>query len=290
MDDQRDNFSSEEKDTERAAASCPPPANTRARKSVRLPARARINDGEGKQIGTLKSGVWYDEQGEKVGEFLYEEEGWKLNSARHGDCYLDGNENIFTTDERYVASLNRLPRTLVAACIAAIVTLLAAFIALLAVYFSQPRTVPRDDYAPTLFLTGTDGSKWEETENLPIFFNDRFGDSIIAPGMSGSYFFRFENANADALEYSLSFAEGNEYGIELCYRLKRDGAYVSGGAGEEGYLRPNELGVTGLTIEARSAALFELEWFWRHNDAVDTAAGESGGTYTFSITLTAQVK
>lgn len=57
-----------------------------------------------------------------------------------------------------------------------------------------------------------------------MFFNEEFGDAVIAPGMSGAYRFIFENANEDAVEYSLTFREENEYGIALKYRLVRDGA------------------------------------------------------------------
>ena len=119
-----------------------------------------------------------------------------------------------------------------------------------------------------------------------MFFNEEFGDAVIAPGMSGAYRFIFENANEDAVEYSLTFREENEYGIALKYRLVRDGAPVTG----EEYLPAGELGVTGLTLEARSSALFELQWYWEHNDEADTAAGAAGASYTLHIGLTAAVR
>ena len=78
----------------------------------------------------------------------------------------------------------------------------------------------------------------------------------------------------------------NEYGIEIVYRLKRDNSYI---AGASGYVRAEELGREALTIEPESSTVFELEWYWRDNDAADTAAGENGAVYRLKISLSAHV-
>ena len=53
--------------------------------------------------------------------------------------------------------------------------------------------------------------------------------------------------------------------------------------------RAEELGREALTIEPESSTVFELEWYWRDNDAADTAAGENGAVYRLKISLSAHV-
>ena len=162
--------------------------------------------------------------------------------------------------------------------------ILTAVTGILVAYFLTRTETP--EYAPVLFIASEDGVSWEDTENLPVFRNELFGDSKIAPGMSGSYRFVFENQNQNKLTYTLLFEEENDHGIELVYRLKRDGAYI---AGRESFVGVQGLGIEQLTIEAESSTVFELEWMWRHNDEKDTAAGENSAFYTLLIHLTAQV-
>ena len=139
---------------------------------------------------------------------------------------------------------------------------------------------------PTIFITDANKTHWNEQENLDVFYNKQFGDSVIAPGMRGAYYFLFENVNKDAVEFSLDFSEKNEHGIGLVYRLIRDGDPVMR---TEEFVSAEELGVEGLTLEAHSTARFELQWYWIHNDEADTAAGAAGAVYTLTIRLTASV-
>ena len=61
-------------------------------------------------------------------------------------------------------------------------------------------------------------------------------------------------------------------------------------AGEEDYVTAEELSRTDLTVEEESITLFELEWIWAHNDAVDTVAGENEAMYYLHINFLAQVQ
>ena len=196
--------------------------------------------------------------------------------------YVDKNDNILSLADRYLATIRRF-RWLPILIIVLILAFLTAVSVLLSAYFMTRSS----DYAPVLFFADEHGTSWEQFEDLPVFVNERFGDRVIAPGMRGSYRFILENRNADALEFSLSFEEVNEYGIGLCYRLKRDNTYVSG---TDGYVRTAELGLRGMTIEAESTTLFEIEWYWKDNDAVDTAAGENEAQYTLQIEFVAAVR
>lgn len=248
---------------------------------VKLPTCGRVYDREGNRIGTLRASVWYDGEEEEVGAFRKEETNvffYDGTAARAG--YVDANDNILTLANKYIATIRRIKLfPLLLILILAAVTLLSV---ILAAYF-----LTRSDGGTAEFVIVADaeGTAWEDMESLPVFMNERFGDTIIAPGMVGSYTFAFENRNENSLSFSLAFSEENEYGIELLYRLKRDGAYISGTE----YVAAEQLSIDGMTIEALSTSVFEIEWYWQDNDPVDTEAGENGATYTLHISYSAAV-
>ena len=249
---------------------------------VRLPVRAKLVNKQGEEVGKIRNSVWLDEEEQEQGVFKKEDTNVFVYAGETRTGYVDKNDNVLSLDNKYVASIRRGNRAWVLFLVLFLVllTLLTLF---LTAYFLRRSEA---DYAPVLFIATEDGENWEDSENLPVFLNERFGDSKIAPGMRGSYRFSFENRNANALLYALAFTQTNEYGIEVVYRLKRDGAYISG-VGE--YVTPEELGIGELTIEPHSATIFELEWYWRDNDEADTQAGENSAIYTLGISLTAQI-
>ncbi len=251
---------------------------------ARLPRRAAVFDRFGVKIGRLRRGVWYDEEKEEQGTFREQGEGvlYYPKGKTEALAYLDGNGNLLTGRHKHVATLrhSRLPLVAVLLFLCAALIVLAILLGALAVPDSS------EPYAPTIFLTTEDGEHWEDSKELDVFLNDEFEGSVVKPGMRGAYRFKFENANDDAVAFSLLFSEVNEYGIGMKYRLVRDGASISG----EEYRTAAELGREDLTLEARSTALFELQWYWEHNDEVDTAAGEASATYTLIIELTASVR
>ena len=44
-----------------------------------------------------------------------------------------------------------------------------------------------------------------------------------------------------------------------------------------------------FTIEGESESLFELSWYWKDNDPVDTNAGENEAIYRLNIEFNAEV-
>lgn len=250
---------------------------------VKLPNRATVVDKQGGRIGRIRKRVWKDEEDREQGVLVKEETNVFVYSGETRTGYVDKNDNILTLSDKYVATIRRPERFWFLALVL-FLALATIVTAILSVFFLT-RT-ENTNYAPVIFLASEDGTSWSDTENLPVFANDTFGDSKIAPGMSGCYRFTFENQNKNALVYSLTFSEENEYSISILYRLKRDGAYI---CGAEGYVDAEELSIDDLTIEAKSSSVFELEWYWEHNDEADTAAGENGAIYTLAISLLAQV-
>lgn len=257
-----------------------PPEAVRAR----LPRRAAIFDRFGEKIGRLRGGAWYDGEKNIRGEFRQQGEGVLYYPSGQSDAlaYLDGNGNLLTSAHKHVATLKRPLMVLVWVLIG-----ICAALAILSILLGA-LAVPKSEtpYAPTIFIADETGTSWSDQENLPVFYSGEFGDSVIAPGMRGSYRFVFENNNDDAVQFSLDFSEENEHGIGLGYRLVRDGAPLTP---SEDFVGTEALGADGLTLEAHSRTLFELQWYWEDNDEIDTVAGEAGAIYTLTIRLTASV-
>ena len=207
---------------------------------ARLPRRAAIVDRFGEKIGRLRRGAWYDEEKNLRGEFRRQGEGVLYYPDGQSDAlaYLDGNGNLLTSAHKHVATLKRPLMVLIWVLIGICAAL--AVLSILLGALAVPKT--EAPYAPTIFIADESGTAWSAQENLPVFYNDEFGDTVIAPGMSGSYRFVFENKNDDAVEFSLDFSEANEHGIGLGYRLVRDGSPVTPPVG---FVKPEKLGADG---------------------------------------------
>lgn len=254
---------------------------------VKRPKRGRVRDRAGTELGKLRRGVWYDNDKNRRGEFIKEDdknvylyEGENENRRRTG--YVDKHNNIHTLQNEYVGTIvhARTPWLLILCILLALITALTCILCAWALTRSE------SPYAPIIFATEEDGTNWEDREDLSVFYNQTFGDKVIVPGMTGAYRFRMQNNSPDPIVYSLTFSETNEYGIAMRYRLKRDGVYI---AGEEGYVTVEELCLEDLSVEEESITLFELEWIWAHNDPVDTFAGENEAMYYLHIDFLAEV-
>ena len=272
---------------ETAASAAPVPESGDYDIEVKRPKRGRVRDRAGTELGKLRRGVWYDNDKNRRGEFIKEDdknvylyEGENENRRRTG--YVDKHNNIHTLQNEYVGTIvhARTPWLLILCILLALITALTCILCAWALTRSE------SPYAPIIFATEEDGTNWEDREDLSVFYNQTFGDKVIVPGMTGAYRFRMQNNSPDPIVYSLTFSETNEYGITMLYRLKRDGVYI---AGEENYVTVEELCLEDLSVEEESITLFELEWIWAHNDPVDTFAGENEAMYYLHIDFLAEV-
>ena len=272
---------------ETAVSAAPVPGSSAYDIEVKRPKRGRVRDRAGTELGKLRRGVWYDNDKNRRGEFIKEDdknvylyEGENENRRRTG--YVDKHNNIHTLQNEYVGTIvhARTPWLLILCILLALITALTCILCAWALSRSE------SPYAPIIFATEEDGTNWEDREDLSVFYNQTFGDKVIVPGMTGAYRFRMQNNSPDPIVYSLTFSETNEYGIAMRYRLKRDGVYI---AGEEGYVTVEELCMEDLSVEEESITLFELEWIWAHNDPVDTVAGENEAMYYLHIDFLAEV-
>ena len=272
---------------ETAVSAAPVPGSSAYDIEVKRPKRGRVRDRAGTELGKLRRGVWYDNDKNRRGEFIKEDdknvylyEGENENRRRTG--YVDKHNNSHTLQNEYVGTIvhARTPWLLILCILLALITALTCILCAWALSRSE------SPYAPIIFATEEDGTNWEDREDLSVFYNQTFGDKVIVPGMTGAYRFRMQNNSPDPIVYSLTFSETNEYGIAMRYRLKRDGVYI---AGEENYVTVEELCLEDLSVEEESITLFELEWIWAHNDPVDTFAGENEAMYYLHIDFLAEV-
>ena len=266
-----------------------PPADKSAAEGARLPRRARVVNHKGEKIGTVRGGVWYDNDQNALASFHKQENNVHMyDAAKAYAGYVDVHDDIRTAGGEYVASLRYFRWGILA--ILAIALTLVTMVAVIFGSFGIGRSgMGALAQEPIFFIVEDteERTSWTEYEDLPIFYNEQFGDRLALPGTKSVYRFRFINNNAHALRFSFTFREENDYGIEMVYSLRRDGAYIAGG--EDAYVTAPELSFAEFTIEGESESLFELCWYWKDNDPVDTNAGENEAIYRLNIEFNAEV-
>ena len=266
-----------------------PPADKSAAEGARLPRRARVVNHKGEKIGTVRGGVWYDNDQNALASFHKRENNVHMyDAAKAYAGYVDVHDDIRTAGGEYVASLRYFRWGILA--ILAIALTLVTMVAVIFGSFGIGRSGMGALAQEPIFFIVEDTEErtgWTEYEDIPIFYNEQFGDRLALPGTKSAYRFRFINNNAHALRFSFTFREENDYGIGMVYSLRRDGAYIAGG--EDAYVTAPELSFAGFTIEGGSESLFELCWYWKDNDPVDTNAGENEAIYRLNIEFNAEV-
>ena len=217
--------------------------------------------------------------GNRLGEFVKEGAHVLFRDGERKLGYVDADHNVFTNEHEHLAIIRPFERMwfLLPLAFLLLVTIITGVVSSFFVMRSNA------DDIPVFRITDTEGTDWEFIENLPIFENDYFDVDAIVPGMSGSYRFILENLNDYSLDYTLVCTEENDFGIDIRYRLLRDGHYLTA---EEGYDDIENMDYD-LTIMGGSSQFFVLEWYWADDDPVDTNAGENGAEYTFTLTVNA---
>lgn len=265
------------------------PAGKSAAEGARLPRRARVVNHKGEKIGAVRGGVWYDNDKNALASFQKHENNVHVyDSASAHAGYVDVNDDIRALNGEYVASL-RYFRWGILAILAIALTLVTMVAAIFGAFGIGRSGVSALAQEPIFFIVEDteERTSWTDYEDIPIFYNAQFGDRLALPGTKSSYRFRFVNNNGHALRFSFTFSEENEYGIEMVYTLQRDGVYIAGG-GEE-YVTAPAMSFAEFTIEGESESLFELSWYWKDNDPVDTTAGENEAIYRLNIEFKAEV-
>lgn len=125
---------------------------------------------------------------------------------------------------------------------------------------------------------------------LNIFKNELFdGEKIIAPGSNGKYTFLVKNLTGENLTYDIDFSDSMTNPINMKYTLKIDNIYIRGN--KESYVMVDDLQVDDVIVVKDSVNAFTLEWYWEHNDAMDTYVGtrKEEQSYTLDITIDSEL-
>lgn len=245
----------------------------------RGPIRADVLDAAGNRIGKVRGGAFYSLEGAFFGRFVSMEEGVFL--AHEGEVLgvLDGDRVLSAREGEHLCTLRRNAWGVWLLFL----TVAALFFACFTLGFAY-RFFPASMSGITDFdyqLTGS-GSEWNIDIDLPAAWGDAEGE-LIAPGMSGEYRFTIRNGSPVDVTGVFRFEEDNEAGIEMLYRLRQNGELIS----SEEFVPLDELELSSAYLSSDSTSAFVLEWYWSHNDPVDTWVGENGAYYAVGLAFRA---
>lgn len=245
----------------------------------RGPIRADVLDAAGNRIGKVRGGAFYSLEGAFFGRFVSMEEGVFL--AHEGEVLgvLDGDRVLSSREGEHLCTLRRNAWGVWLLFL----TVAALFFACFTLGFAY-RFFPASMSGITDFdyqLTGS-GSEWNIDIDLPAAWGDAEGE-LIAPGMSGEYRFTIRNGSPVDVTGVFRFEEDNEAGIDMRFRLRQNGELIS----SEEFVPLDELELSSAYLSSDSTSAFVLEWYWSHNDPVDTWVGENGAYYAVELAFRA---
>lgn len=245
----------------------------------RGPIRADVLDAAGNRIGKVRGGAFYSLEGAFLGRFVSMEEGVFL--AHEGEVLgvLDGDRVLSAREGEHLCTLRRNAWGVWLLFL----TVAALFFACFTLGFAY-RFFPASMSGITDFdyqLTGS-GSEWNIDIDLPAAWGDAEGE-LIAPGMSGEYRFTIRNGSPVDVTGVFRFEEDNKAGIDMRFRLRQNGELIS----SEEFVPLDELELTPAYLSSDSTSAFVLEWYWSHNDPVDTWVGENGAYYAVELAFRA---
>ena len=113
---------------------------------------------------------------------------------------------------------------------------------------------------------------WNGAVDLKIFTKSKYNiDGVIAPESENTYEFVIKNSMSFDIKYKISFDESNDYGVNMKYKLKKNGVYVV-----DHYVSCNELNLSEQLLNAGTNDTFELEWKWVSSTyEADTLIGQN---------------
>lgn len=264
----------------------------------------RITDSHGSEIGFIKREKIYDNFGDPVFRLCKTGD----SSTRYVRDYKSGklfgtldreSGCLYDTDRNFIGFATQCVRRFPAkVTLFLFLSVVGSFYSLFGVLKPQNLEV-NDEPLAIICIPEADGElEWSQNSTLNIFTKgtrtladgktEKFAvNNVIAPNDTGMYGFILNNENSRTIEYQISLAEQNAYGIPIKYKLKAGGEYVLGN--ETQWLDTNEFSAEALELTRYSSMQFELHWKWDgDNDALDTKIGsEALAHYILTITLRA---
>lgn len=126
-----------------------------------------------------------------------------------------------------------------------------------------------------------DSGTWGEDQQINIFtVAER---EYVAPYDSGVYEFEVANARNKKISYSLSLIEDNEDQVNIKYKLKKNGEYITGA---NSWVYFQDIQLDDIILKNKKSDMYQLEWMWvSENNELDTAIGKKEERATYSITI-----
>ena len=121
---------------------------------------------------------------------------------------------------------------------------------------------------------------------LDIFKNELFdGEKIIAPGSYGKYNFYVKNLTGQNITYDISFSDSMTNPVNMKYKIKIDNIYIRGS--KDKFVTIDDINIDDVIVVKDSINMFTIEWYWEHNDVMDTYIGtrKEEQTYTLNVNV-----
>ncbi len=138
----------------------------------------------------------------------------------------------------------------------------------------SPTSEPEPEIEDDFIVSDNEKVKWQDDIDLNIFEDSTSISKVrgkIAPESKGTYKFIVNNGTQYNLKYNISFAETNQYNMNMKFKLKKGNTYII-----DHYVSYNQLSVENATLNSRSSDTYYLEWKWvGDDDGNDTQIGKN---------------
>ena len=96
---------------------------------------------------------------------------------------------------------------------------------------------------------------------------------------------KVHNFHQQIFKYNINFEEVNQYGVNMVFKIKRNGEYIAGN--EDTWLDKGTIDFLNYKLNAKTEDLYTVEWKWEDAEN-DTDVGEiEGANYKLNVKVTA---
>ncbi len=154
---------------------------------------------------------------------------------------------------------------------------------------NTPEPEPEPELDNDFYVSDNKIVKWQNQTDLDIFEDSLKISKVrgkIAPESTGIYKFKVNNGTEYNLTYKISFAEENQHGMNLKFKLKKGNTYLI-----NQYVSPGQLDIDNMILNSNKYDTYYLEWKWvGDDDTTDTSIGNSAKTNDIEYSLTINVE
>lgn len=122
---------------------------------------------------------------------------------------------------------------------------------------------------------------WQSSNSLKIFKNPVYEmEEVIAPGSSNSYQFVIKNNSECKMTYHLEFQEENDYNINMKYKLKKNGKYIS-----KEWTTYDKIKESEVVLNYKEKDDYVLEWKWIESDNDTQIGADINSSYKLIVQI-----